>query len=156
MMHYVTKVAFSETSIPRVEFTNGRKTVSVNGKPVHVPKIATWYGSLLARVKVLMAKLTAGFAAVLPFLLSELHDDKLQEVPNYSFLNNRRQDLQMERFKGLTAFFRKPGFVQKQGDEVVWNRQMMVDWMRDAHALNKLLMVLMHIGGGQPARGVLR
>lgn len=153
MMRYVTKVAFSETSLPRIEFNDERTTCSVNSKKIELANIAVFYNELLNEAQTLFNELTDGHSTDLPITLDQLFDDKTIDTPGYSFVQNKKQNLQSARFKGITSHLKKPGFVIKQEGELVWNHVMMETFMGKAHRLNEILMTLMHIGGGQPARG---
>lgn len=152
-MHYAAKVAFSETGLPRIEFDRYEGVLSVDGKKIFLNKLPTFYNTLLEQGNALFAELTEGHGTDLPFLLSDLFDDKVEDIPEFSFIDNRQQNLQTCRFKGLTTFLKKPGFVFMQDGELRWNPVEMQKFLKKAHTLNEMLMVLMHVGGGQPARG---
>lgn len=152
MLHYASTVAMSETSLPRIEFNAAGTHCSVNGKSIPLDAPPKLYAGLVSEGRELFSELTAGHSTDLPFVLSDLQDNKLKDAPDYGFLNSTNEDLQSVRMRNI-QWLMSTGYLSVRNGQKVWDKVKMAKWFKKAHQLNQIIMVLMHIGGGQPARG---
>jgi hypothetical protein len=111
------------------------------------------YTAMVSHVEDLLAELTQGIKTTLP-AYKDIVDDMTESQPGYCFASHHNKNIESLRFLDLMAKD-KAGWAYSHGEggEVVWKHVKMTLWMSKAQQLNELLLVLMHIGGGQPARG---
>lgn len=87
----------------------------------------------------------------------QLHDDPTNNEVRWSFLNDQRSRLPTDGKEWLFARIRDrrelyERFVRLENDNG-YDRERVKDWMRQVARFRGLLLILMHITGGQPARG---
>ncbi|KAF9508359.1 hypothetical protein BS47DRAFT_1302932, partial [Hydnum rufescens UP504] len=73
--------------------------------------------------------------------------------PGYCFASSHNQNIQSLRYLSLLAKDNAEWVYTRRGGKVEWKHVKVTLWMSKAQELNELLLVLMHMGGGQPARG---
>ena len=92
---------------------------------------------------------------VIPWAL--LHDDLSNSSVGWSFLRDQRNqwpvDGQSWLFQRIQSTPRQRTKFVKVGTTSGINRERIADWMRQVAQFRARLLVLMHITGGQPARG---
>jgi hypothetical protein len=110
------------------------------------------YTTMLERAKELIADLTQGINTTLP-AHKDIVDDMTEDRPGYCFASSHNRNIDSLRFLNILAKDNAEWVQSRGGGQVVWKHVKAVLWMSKAQELNELLLVLMHMGGGQPARG---
>jgi hypothetical protein len=123
------------------------------GKRIDIDLLPTFYSGLMSEAEALFKKLSCYQSTDLPFLLSDVFDNKLNALPEFSFLDgNGSHDMESISMRNLQGWMKHGLVIRKDEDgKVVWNRKMMEEIMANFHQLNQILMVLLHISA-QPAR----
>ena len=150
-MHFCSMVAKSERSLPKVLFHPEKPICSVNSIPIPMDKIPAFYAGMLEEFREGLAKLTAGHSTDLSLPLTDFWDNMERDAPDYGFLDSWTGDLQPVRMRNIKSLI-MAGYLQVVNGEQVWDRVKMKEWLDQAHKLNTLLLVLLHLSC-QPARG---
>ncbi len=154
MDKYATTVALNgEEGLPTVVWDVDHQSMTIRGRPIKLGDIPTFYGSILENIKGIMSYLAQGISLTLPFAYSEIIDDLQNRTPHYSFLGSDNPKIAGIRYQVLAEFRTLEWFVAKPGGGFEWNHSHLSLWMEGALELNKLFLMAIHIGGGQPARG---
>jgi hypothetical protein len=149
---YCTKVAYQERHLPSTLWDDKHRIIAVKGKSVDLADIPRAYSAVMDRAKSLFGWLTTGIDAELEFPYKSIGDDLENKAPSYSFLST--PILQRSRFLSITHLLQNPKYVISiEGREVEWSKVAVGEWMKKAQELNSCLLLLLHIGSGQPARG---
>lgn len=150
MNHYCTKVAYSETSLPCIEWDYEKKKCSVYGINVSMAALVKGYQDMQTEMGKILTKYTDGHSTNLPFDLSEIIDNKVVDQPEFSFLSNQQHDMRSIRMRNIQSMLQN-GYMNGVDVEgkLMWNKLKMQLFMKDMQHFNELMMVMMHLGGGQ-------
>ena len=150
---YASTVAYSEKHLPIFQWDAKHQSFSIKGHTIFLSKIADMYSTLLERAEKLITELTEGTSTALP-AHKDIVDDMTEDSPGYCFAASHNRNLDSLCFKDLLAKSNAEWVhMHRPGGEVEWKHVKIVVWMQKAQELNELILVLMHMGGGQPARG---
>jgi hypothetical protein len=125
----------------------------IKGQTIALSKLGDMYNAMIGHMEKLLDNLTQGIHTRLP-AYKDIVDDMTESKPGYCFASNHNSNIKSCRFLDLLAK-EKAGWIHSHGEggEMVWKHVKLTGWMSKAQELNELLLVLMHMGGGQPARG---
>ena len=154
MDKYASTVSLNgEEGMPTVVWDTDRQSMTVRGRSIKLENIATFYRGLLENIKGIMSHLAQGTSLSIPIPFSGIVDDLQNRTPHYSFLGFDNPKIAEMRYRVLASFRTSEWFVAKPEGGFEWNRSHLSSWMEGASELNRLFLMAIHIGGGQPARG---
>ena len=158
-----SSASFGEFSLPTCEWDDSYACCTVKGKAVVIDKIAAMYSATLDDAQSFYDELVGTMNNAFPDYLkpSQLPDNKGNTEYLYGFLNSGTPGLESLRDRLLTHIYQDQGsncYVTgfsgtKAGRQApIFHLGKMEVFMSTARKLNDLILVLMHVGGGQPAR----
>jgi len=156
-MKFASNEAYSSRSLGNLVWSPDEKWFAISGNCFDLDLFAKMYEKRLGEALERFQDLTRGFdTSDLP-TLTTLHDDTSDYTANTSFLSANATILDPMRRRHIAHVANNLAYewITRVDDDntVHWNLQRVRDWMRDASELCVLLLFLLHIGGGQPARG---
>ncbi|KAF9518849.1 hypothetical protein BS47DRAFT_1358509 [Hydnum rufescens UP504] len=147
---YSTTVAYSEKHLPVFQWDAKHQSFSIKGHTVSLSKIGDMYTTLLGRMEMLLNELTEGIQTNVP-AHKDIVDDMTEDTPGYCFASSHNGNIDSLRYLNLLAKDNTQWvYNYGTGGTVVWKAVKVAVWMSKAQELNELLLILMHIGGGQP------
>ena len=156
---YGMKIAFNTTSAGHVNWRDG-DTLEYKGVKFNMPEFRGMVGKLCQDTKRalfedLMFASKDNDVPTIPW--SELYDDPSNDDVGWSFIRDQRSRLPVEGTNWLHERIGKRAdlrrrFVRAEAASGV-DKGRLGDWLRQVAAFRGKLLVLMHMTGGQPARG---
>lgn len=157
LTHYCAAVALNERHLPTFVWNDDHTAFDFKGQTMQLDSIAVMYAGLMDEAEALFTELTEGLDTTTPIIYKDIVDYMDQDDPEYSFLGSHNHQVNDLKLAGIQSMLQQSEKWQVPGsgedERPVWNQKEMKEWMLKAQNLNQMLMVLMHIGGGMPARG---
>jgi len=158
-MHLAATIAGDHSSLPQVTWLgeNEFEALAIHGKRVELKQLQTLSLTLLKKAEMQMrGEVKMGLAGIKNWRWDtfEAEDDLSNIKEGYNFigvsLKAKRMCL-LEGFmeNGATKDYFCKGMV---GGEILWCKDKVVKWLKRCKKLLRMLMVLCHLLGGQPAR----
>lgn len=141
----------------------GDHKVTVGGNPVDFRDFRRAFGELLLETERFISEdvLLGISPEKADFKIgpnTEIFDDHARTVPGYSFFSDHRNPFHDMRFSLMREFASSPAaswlFRGLDSDKnIVWSEEGVARWLNRVDKANRMLSLLMHMSGGQPARG---
>jgi hypothetical protein len=150
-------LAASEAAIPTLAWLDDQfQSASVNGNTLSVQILRDLCSSLIAEARLVLANVGHGFQ--LQFSVSDIVYDELNNQSiGYSFVSDPSNSFEPHRMELLKHLACKKGDVFISSTSAVtgvsWNLKAIANWMDQTDLLLQKIIVLVHIGSGQPIRG---
>ena len=154
MQQYTSTLVHSNMSAPRFDMNEEEDTAYIDGHRVPINKIGELSERILSRIKLLIEEMAEGAKIAYPYHPNDIVDSATESKPGYSFMSSQNSQMEEAGVRVLTRLLSQPGWrIRGPEGTMVWNRTKMLAFMAKGRELNQLIMLAMHLGGGQPSRG---
>jgi hypothetical protein len=137
----------SDRHLPTMAWDADHAGFTVMGEYVEMGKIPKMYNAWLEEVKRTLDDMCPGVS-----LPSRLRDNLQDDTPGYSAFDCNPR-LLSDHYRLALCQVLTPEYVLGYEDQrPLWNSAKATEYMRKSHRLNVLLLLLLHIGSGSPAR----
>ena len=159
LLAYCQGVGNDEGAVPRVQWSEDNMTMYHRGKPLAIAKLRDFVGGLIDSAEDLMCEellFQADHSRVRGMDLTSLIDDMNESQAGYSFLSEKSNKLlggrarMMARLRASSAW---EDMVSVETEGIQFSRKAIANYRKKAETFLEQLLILIHITGGQPARG---
>lgn len=160
LMTLASRYAYSANHVSTFNMSSDRTEFFVFGKQVQLDRLAGAYHNGIQDLKAKLAAITADIPLWAREALSraDIVDDMTKDTPGYSFLDN--VEVRKIMSTGLQVKMNTTGWLLPPRSSTPasdtrrpWNPYKAKEFMEQSRDIQTLLITLMHIGQGQPARG---
>jgi superfamily II DNA helicase RecQ len=159
LLAYCRGVGYDEGAVPRVQWSADNQTMYYHGKPLAIEKLRDFVTGLIDSAEDLLCKellFQADNFKVQGIDLNSMTDDMNESQEGYSFLSEKSNGLQggqarmMARLKASSAW---KNMAKVETGGIRFKPKAVAEYKRKVEQLMEQLLILIHITGGQPARG---
>jgi hypothetical protein len=159
LLAYCQGVGYDEGTVPRVQWSADNETMYYHGKPLAIEKLRGFVSELIDSAEEVLYKellFQADRSGVQDMDLNSIVDDMNESQAGYSFMSERKNKLGggrarvMARLRASSAW-KDMAKVETEG--IRFKPEAVAKYKRKVEQLMEQLLILVHVTGGQPARG---